>query len=122
MERETIFKFVEAINNQNLSLIIEMMADDFCFIDTYGNSQDKTDMKTGWKGYFDWFPDYCIAVDEYLANDEFAMIIGKASGSYLEQEDRYWEFPAAWKVVVCGQQIRLWQVYCDSKKQLDSMS
>ena len=35
MDRKIILKFVEAINNQNLPLIIEMMADDFCFVDLW---------------------------------------------------------------------------------------
>jgi len=121
VDRDIIFKFVEAINSQNLPLIIEMMADNFCFIDTYGGCENKEHMKIGWQGYFDWFPDYCITVEDYIANEEFAIIIGKASGSYLGKEDKHWEFPAVWKVVVYGQQIKIWQVFCDSKKQLDSM-
>ena len=120
--KETVFKFIEAINSQNLSLINEMMANDFYFIDTYGHYENKDHMKSGWKGYFEWFPDYCITIDDYIANEEFAMVIGKARGSYLEKEDKHWEIPAAWKVVVSGQQIRIWQVFCDSKKQLDSMN
>lgn len=40
-------------------------------------------MKLGWQGYFDWFPDYRITIEDYLANDDFASIIGRASGSYL---------------------------------------
>lgn len=121
MKRKIIEQFVEAINQQNLPKIIDMMADDFHFIDTYGEQEDKEAMKTGWQGYFDWFPDYLIEIDDYLANEEFAMIIGKASASYLGQADKHWAFPAAWKVVVEGQKIKTWQVFCDSKKQLDSM-
>lgn len=34
---------------------------------------------------------------------------------------KYWEIPACWKVSVNGNQIQTWQVFCDSKKQLDSM-
>lgn len=121
MKRKIIEQFVEAINQQNLSKIIDMMTDDFQFIDTYGEREDKEAMKTGWQGYFDWFPDYLIVIEDYIDNEDFAMIIGKASGSYLGQAEKYWAFPAAWRVVVDGQQIKSWQVFCDSKKQLDSM-
>ena len=33
MKQDIVVKFVEAINNQNLSLIIGMMSEDFYFID-----------------------------------------------------------------------------------------
>jgi len=122
MSKEIVLRFVNAINNQDLPLIITMMSDDFAFIDTYGNSEDKEQMKTGWQGYFNWFPDYLIEIDDYIENSEFAVIIGKASGSYLGEKERYWIFPAAWKIIVEDGQVKLWQVFCDSKKQLDSMN
>jgi len=118
VKQDTVMKFVEAINTQNMPLIIDMMSEDFHFIDTYGN---KEQMKTGWKGYFDWFPDYLIEVFDYIESDKFSMIIGKASASYMGIKEKYWEFPACWKVIVNGNQIQTWQVFCDSKKQLDSM-
>lgn len=122
MKQDTVMKFVEAINTQNMPLIIDMMSEDFHFIDTYGNKENKEQMKTGWKGYFDWFPDYLIEMEEWIGNDEFTMIIGRASGSYFGKSDKHWKFPAALKVVIeQGQQIETWQVFCDSKKQLDSM-
>lgn len=43
------------------------------------------------------------------------MIIEKASASYLGNEEKYWEFPACWKAIVKGNQIKAWQVFCDSK-------
>ena len=122
MKQDTVMKFVEAINRQNMSLIIEMMSEDFKFIDTYGDEENKEKMKVGWQGYFEWFPDYHIEVDDYAENDDFSVIIGKASASYLGNKEKYWEFPACWKVITSGTQIQTWQVFCDSKKQLDSMT
>ena len=121
MKKEIIFKFVDAINRQDLSLIIDMMAEDFLFIDTYGGQANKEQMKTGWKGYFDWFPNYRIEIQDYLENNDFSIILGKVSASYLGEKDKYWEIPAAWKVIVSENWIENWQVFCDSKKQLDSM-
>ena len=115
MKQDTVMKFVEAINTQNMPLIIDMMSEDFHFIDTYGNKENKEQMKTGWKGYFDWFPDYIIEVFDYIESDKFSMIIGKASASYMGIKEKYWEFPACWKVIVNGNQIQTWQVFCDSK-------
>lgn len=121
LPEKTAKKFVEAINTQNLTALIELMHEDFIFIDTYGEKENKEAMKIGWKGYFDWFPDYKISVDSYLAGKNFSVILGAASGSFQGKTDRHWEFPAAWKVAVQGEQVILWQVFCDSKKQLDSM-
>lgn len=122
MYEDTILKFVNAINTQDLPLIIDMMSEEFGFVDTYGSKEDKEQMRTSWKGYFGWFPDYHIGVEDYIENEEFAVILGRASGFYLGNKDKYWEFPAAWKVVADDGKIKIWKVYCDSKKQLDSMS
>ena len=121
MRKKIIEQFVEAINHQRVPEIIALMAEDFQFIDTYGNRESKEDMVSGWSGYFAWFPDYLIEVEDSVENDSFAVILGRASGSYLGQSERHWAFPAAWKVVVENEQILTWQVFCDSKKQLDSM-
>lgn len=121
MKQDTIMNFVEAMNNKNLTYMIDMMSENFYFIDTYGDKTNKEQMKTGWQGYFDWFPDYLIEVSDYIEGDEFSMIIGKASTSYRGNKEKYWEFPACWKVIVIGNKIQTWQVFCDSKKQLDSM-
>lgn len=121
MNKDTVFAFVEAINNQNLPLLIQMMSEDFQFIDTYGEKESKEQMKIGWQTYFEWFPDYFIEVHDYVENDNLSVIIGKASASYQGKQSRRWEFPACWKTVVKEEQVQLWQVFCDSKKQLDSM-
>ena len=97
------------------------MSEDFYFIDTYGNKENKEQMKIGWQGYFNWFPDYLIEIYDYIESDKFSIIIGKASASYLGNKEKYCEFPACWKVIIKGNQIQTWQVFCDSKKQLDSM-
>ena len=122
MNKSVILKFVNALNLQDLPLIIDMMSEDFCFIDTYGEQTNREQMINGWKAYFDWFPDYHIEIKEYIGNEDFSVILGAASGSYLGNQDKRWAFPAAWKVIVKREQIQLWQVFCDSKKQLDSLN
>lgn len=41
MEQKVIEEFIAAINEQNLPQIIEKMAEDFQFIDTYGDREGK---------------------------------------------------------------------------------
>ena len=60
MVHDTVLKFIQAINDQNVSLIIQMMSEDFAFVDTYGDVETKEEMKSGWREYFNLFPDYAI--------------------------------------------------------------
>lgn len=83
MRKKIIEQFVEAINHQQVLDIIALMAEDFQLIDTYGNLEDKKDMASGWSGYFAWFPDYLIEVEDYVENDSFAVILGRASKRVL---------------------------------------
>jgi len=77
MYKDTVLKLVNAINNQNLPLNTTMKGNKFLFIDTYGICTNKEPMKTGWQGYFDWFPDYFISVEDYIENDKSAVVLGK---------------------------------------------
>lgn len=65
MNREIIEHFAAVINQQDLIKLIELMAEDFSFVDTYGGIENKGAMKLGWQGYFDWFPDYRIIIEDY---------------------------------------------------------
>ena len=118
---ETVKEYISAINEKNVDRLIEMMSEDHLFIDAYGQSETKEMMKSGWVGYFLWFPDYHIEVEEIIEGAKSIGIFGYASGSYLEQENKYWRIPASWRAVVQGDQLEIWQVYADSKHQLDSM-
>ncbi|ODM11382.1 hypothetical protein BEH84_01991 [Eisenbergiella tayi] len=88
MKQDIVVKFVEAINNQNLSLIIDMMSEDFYFIDTYGNKENKEQMKIGWQGYFNWFPDYLIEIYDYIESDKFSIINYRKSKCFIFGKQR----------------------------------
>ncbi|WP_242585506.1 MULTISPECIES: nuclear transport factor 2 family protein [unclassified Enterococcus] len=47
MRKTVILNFVDAINNQDIPLIIQMMSENFYFIDTYGDKNDKEQMRAG---------------------------------------------------------------------------
>jgi ketosteroid isomerase-like protein len=66
MIRETALAFVDAINSHNADEITTLMTDDHTFIDAYGNSSNKEAMQQGWPGYFSWFPDYLIEINNIL--------------------------------------------------------
>lgn len=47
MKKDIIFKFANAINRQDLSLITDIIIEDFIFIDTYSGQENKEQIKTG---------------------------------------------------------------------------
>lgn len=126
MNRETAIQFVAAINAHDVNRIIALMADDHQFIDAYGNSTGKEAMQQGWQGYFAWFPNYCIEVNEVFTGDNNTVVLlGFASGTYQGKTSpnhkNHWRIPAAWRVVVKNKKVSIWQVYADSKIPFDSM-
>ncbi len=113
--QQIVYDFIDAINQHDLDRIYSLMAKDFKFIDAYGGEETGKDhMRESWIGYFKWFSDYKIEIVDTFANEDTYAILGYASGTYHNTED-HWRLPAAWKVVVYDHEIKLWQVYCDSK-------
>jgi hypothetical protein len=119
-EKETVLKFVEAINSANMDNIVDLLSEDHIFIDSGdGKYQGKDFMKQGWVGYFNMFPDYKIDIIDMTENDSIIGIFGYASGTYKgmknEMNSNYFRVPASWKAIVKDGKIKHWQVYCESK-------
>lgn len=111
---------MEAINAHDAEAIAELMTEDHRFIDSGGMIVDGRDaMREGWIGYFKMVPDYVVDVCEVFTSGDTVVLLGKACGTYsadgtVRPED-YWETPAAWKAIVAGERIALWQVFADSE-------
>lgn len=122
---EKVFNdFVAAINDHNIDKIYFLMTDDHKFIDSYGNEvSGKDKMRAGWIGYFQWFPDYKVEITDLFVDNNTIGAFGFASGSFhcskLNDPENYFRIPAAWKATIVNNKIKLWQVYADTKKQLD---
>jgi ketosteroid isomerase-like protein len=121
--KETILAFIDAINARDVEALGALMTDDHTFMDPYGSEvTGRETMLAGWRGYFEWFPDYQIEVNDIFERDnEFAMF-GFAGGSFKGNADRKWRLPAAWRAVVRDGRIALWQVVADTKLPFESMS
>lgn len=80
------------------------MTDDHTFIDAYGNSSNKEAMQQGWPGYFSWFPDYLIEINDILISGDTVVLLGYACCTYRGEEtpnnEIHWRIPAAWHVLV----------------------
>src|SRR6478672_7174065 len=114
--KETALAFIEAINAHDVNRLGELMGDDHKFVDPYGSEvTGRETMLAGWRGYFEWFPDYRIEVNDiFERQSEFGMF-GFATGSFKGNADRKWRLPAAWKAVVRDHRIASWQVVADTK-------
>ena len=124
---ETVLAFVRSINARDANGLGELMSDDHRFIDPLGNAVvGKEKMISGWRGYFEWFPDYWIEVTEVFAGEAsareqtFAMF-GFAGGSFKGNSDASWRIPAAWKAIVKDGRVAVWQVFADTKIQFEIM-
>ena len=112
--------FIAAINSHSLSKLGALMTDDHTFIDAHGNEvRGKTNMLAGWKGYFEWFPDYRIDASRTISDGDTIAVFGTASGTFRDapakRDKAHWELPASWRAIVKGKKIAVWQVYADTK-------
>ena len=124
MNRKVFDDFIDAINEHNVEKLHSLMTEDHKFIDSYGNEvSGKDKMRSGWIEYFHWFPDYNIEITDLFIENNTIAAFGFAGGSFQGSKynylENYFRIPAAWKVTVENDKIKLWQVYADTKKQLD---
>lgn len=77
--------FVEWINEHDVDGLVALITEEDCFVDNLAQVvRGREQMKTGWRAYVGWFPDYCVRVDS-------------VNGELLVKN--HWEIPAAWKAV-----------------------
>lgn len=114
--REVILAFVDRINAHDVAGLAELMSAGHTFIDAHGNEvSGKEQMVAGWRGYFEWFPDYFIEVTDIFENGEMFGMFGFAGGSFKGNAEASWRLPAAWKAIVEDGHVASWQVIADTK-------
>ena len=118
LNKTVVDRFVKAINDHDVIEIINLMSDDYVFIDGQDHkSVGKKGMKEGWEGYFELFPDYQIEISDIIENESVIGLFGYAKGTYKNLKNKLnsnlWRIPASWKAVVENNKIKHWQVYCD---------
>src|SRR6267143_582150 len=132
--KDPVLAFIDRITAHDVEGLGELMSDDHTFIDAHGNEVvGREKMFAGWRGYFEWFPDYYIEVNEVfegrnaLGSDEASGVVearengetfalfGFAGGSFEGKPSEGWRLPAAWKASVTNGRVTLWQVFADTK-------
>jgi ketosteroid isomerase-like protein len=117
---QTLKNFADAINNHNIFLIGALMTEDHTFIDPHGTTVNgKMMMIAGWTGYFTWFPDYKIHVEDVFEKGNTLMAYGTAEGTSVN--GKKWKVPAAWKAIVETGRIKSWQVFADTKLAFETL-
>ena len=115
----TVLQFVHAVNAHDVDEMCNLMTNDHTFIDSLGNVvRSREQMRDAWRGYFEWFPDYKISVEQTLVDSETVVAFGHAEGTYSVDdrlaEANHWQIPAAWRAKVLNGQLCEWQVYADN--------
>jgi len=72
------------------------MSDDHTFIDAHGNEVVGNEkVSAGWRGYFEWFPDYYIDVTDMFEGEvsdqgQTFALFGFAGGSFKGKQTESW--------------------------------
>ncbi|HUJ31266.1 MAG TPA: nuclear transport factor 2 family protein [Candidatus Acidoferrum sp.] len=116
---EVALAFVAKINAHDVDGVVALLSSDHVFIDGLGSIfRGAEQMRSGWKTYLAWFPDYAIEVTEQFSRRDAVGLFGKARGTFAVNgklpRENSWEIPAAWRAVVRNGRVAEWQVYCDN--------
>lgn len=77
-----VLRFIERVNAGDVDGLCALLREDHVFIDRLGNHlQGRDNLRAGWKGYFSWFPDYCISHRDIFENQEVVAVFGTVSGT-----------------------------------------
>jgi ketosteroid isomerase-like protein len=117
---ELALEFVKRINAHDVDLIAKLMSETHTFTDALGLSvTGREPMRTGWAGYFEWFPDYKIVLTDIMQQGHIVGLFGTASGTFAVKgelhPENHWEIPSAWKAVMGGGFVTEWHVYGDNE-------
>jgi ketosteroid isomerase-like protein len=122
--KNIVLDFIDAINKADVDRILNLMSDDHILIDSQNHQMTgKDNLRQAWIGYFGMFPDYKIKVNEILEKDSLICILGYASGTYknLQNKDNsnFWKIPVALTAMIKDNHIRQWQIYADNLIVMD---
>jgi uncharacterized protein (TIGR02246 family) len=115
---EVAYAFVEAINARDPDRMAGLMTEGHAFVDCDGSEHPgREEMREGWRGYFAMVPDFRIRVDHASSQGNTVALFGWAEGTFdndgVLADENHWHVPAAWRVVVEGDLVAVWQLYVD---------
>jgi predicted enzyme related to lactoylglutathione lyase/ketosteroid isomerase-like protein len=122
----TVKAFIAAINNQDFAALAALMPENHTLVDSGGTTvTGRETMLAGWPQYFAMFPDFKIRAELFLQDGAIVAVFGSWSATYSGKRGPVPENavsgPAAWRALVEGGQIKMWQVYADHTKTVEVM-
>jgi ketosteroid isomerase-like protein len=117
MSAETVaLQFVEAINHADLERLGALMTEGHVFIDSDGSQvAGRASVLRAWSEYFSMMHDYRVIVRERFSSVDTVVLVGTAEGVWATtaaaSHQSRWSVPAAWRAVVDGATIAVWQVF-----------
>lgn len=123
----TVLEFLDRINRHDADKLAEYMTEDHVFIDSLGQSvSGREKMRSGWRGYFAFCPDYRISHEEIFASGNRVAVFGAAGGTIAADgklpPENEWRASAAWLAVVEEGLLRQWRIYADNKPVYDILA
>ncbi len=113
--RETINKFVMAINARDNGSLNGLFSNDCLFTDANGEvTKGKQQVMARWNEYTKPFTDFTMEKTQVLVQGDTVAVFGLVKCSYSKQPVTYFKIPTCWKLVVHNQQVMAWQVYMES--------
>ena len=115
---ETAMAFVDAINSKDVDRLVDLMTDDYKFINGDGSEhQGKEHMKAGWKEHLEIIPDLTLSISEHFEENYIVVLLGWSSGTIIQngelKTENSWRVPSAWRVVVGSGKVAVWQLYAN---------
>ncbi|MEW5764044.1 MAG: nuclear transport factor 2 family protein [Acidobacteriota bacterium] len=109
-----VLRFVEAVERADVGALSACMTEDHVFVDSDGGRVEGREAVTeAWKGFLHMVRDYRLNVERTFSDGDTVVLLGTASGTCggASGRGRPWKVPAAWRAVVRGDRVALWQVY-----------
>jgi ketosteroid isomerase-like protein len=109
--------YVDRINEGNLEGLLELMPEDYAFVDVDGTIERGRDlMRKGWSEYFKEFPDYKIHLSRVIPLGDVVVLIGRTAGSQIPPGVEA-EETVIWTAWVRDGLVKEWRiVYADTEK------
>lgn len=126
MENTILKAFIDAMNDHDTNLMLKYLHKNHELVDAQGTHlRGRDDVIQAWIAYFLIFPDYKMEVTEVFTEGNSYALFGFASGSHDDPENdampKFWNIPAAWKVITDKKSILSWQVYADTRLPYESL-
>ncbi len=124
---DTVMRFLDLINQHDVDKLADYMTEDHVFVDSLGQSvSGREKMRSGWRGYFAFCPDYWVSHDEIFSHGDRVAVFGAAGGTIAAEGNlspgNQWRAPAAWRAIVEGGLVKQWSVYADNKPVYDILA